>query len=166
LLTPADLRILLITLDDFLNSEGVSEAPLEEALENLVLLNKAKKELADIYDTFSTKMIHRMQDEKSTDIKLESGVELKCKAGSPRKSWDNENLLKVVYDRIQKSSIDMDSGEVMLSQEEIILKLLDYIQPSYWRVGALNELGVNADQYCEVGEPKTNIAIYTKGEKQ
>jgi hypothetical protein len=26
-------------------------------------------------------------------------------------------------------------------------------------------LGINADQYCEVGEPKTNIAIYTKGEK-
>lgn len=154
-----------MTLEDFLNSDGVSEAPLEEALENLVFLNKAKKELADIYDSFATKMIERMNTEKSTDIKLESGVELKCKSGSPRKSWDNENLMKTVHSRLRQSSVDMDTGEVGLSDDEIVLKLLDYFQPSYWRVGALNELGINADQYCEVGEPKTSIAIYTKDEK-
>lgn len=154
-----------MTLEDFLNSDGVSEAPLEEALENLVYLNKAKKELADIYDSFSKKMVERMNEEKSTDIKLESGVELKCKSGSPRKSWDSENLMKTVYSRLRQSSVDMDTGEVGLSDDEIVLKLLDYFQPSYWRVGALNELGINADQYCEVGEPKTTIAIYTKDEK-
>lgn len=154
-----------MTLEDFLNSDGVSEAPLEEALENLVFLNKAKKELADIYDSFATKMIERMNTEKSTDIKLESGVELKCKSGAPRKSWDNENLMKTVYSRLRQSSVDMDTGEVGLSDDEIVLKLLDYFQPSYWRVGALNELGISADQYCEVGEPKTSIAIYTKDEK-
>lgn len=154
-----------MTLEDFLNSDGVSEAPLEEALENLVFLNKAKKELADIYDSFAAKMIERMNTEKSTDVKLESGVELKCKSGSPRKSWDNENLMKTVHSRLRQSSVDMDTGEVGLSDDEIVLKLLDYFQPSYWRVGALNELGINADQYCEVGEPKTSIAIYTKDEK-
>jgi hypothetical protein len=165
LLTPADLRILLVTLDDFLNSKGVLEAPLEEALENLVLLNKAKKEIADIYESFATKMVDRMQEEKSTDIRLQTGVELKCKSGAPRKSWDSENLMKTVYSRLRQSSVDMDTGEVGLSDDEIVIKLLDYFQPSYWRVGALNELGINADQYCEVGEPKTNIAIYTKDEK-
>lgn len=152
-------------LDDFLSSEGIARTSLEEALEHLVMLNKVKKDIADIYDSYATKMVERMQSEKATDVKLDSGIELKCKSGAPRKSWDNENLLKVVYDRIQSSSVDMDTGEMMLSQEEIILKLLDYIQPSYWRVGALNEIGINADQYCEVGETKTNIAIYTKGEK-
>lgn len=154
-----------MTLEDFLNSDGVSEAPLEEALENLVFLNKAKKELAEIYDSFATKMIERMNTEKSTDVKLQSGVELKCKSGSPRKSWDSENLMKTVYSRLRQSSVDMDTGEVGLSDDEIVLKLLDYFQPSYWRVGALNELGINADQYCEVGEAKTSIAIYTKDEK-
>jgi hypothetical protein len=154
-----------MTLEDFLNSDGVTEAPLEEALENLVFLNKAKKELADIYDSFATKMIERMNTEKSTDVKLDSGVELKCKSGAPRKAWDNENLMKTVHSRLRQSSVDMDTGEVGLSDDEIVLKLLDYFQPSYWRVGALNELGINADQYCEVGEPKTSIAIYTKGEK-
>lgn len=165
MLTPAELRSSLIMLDDFLSSEGIARTSLEEALEHLVMLNKAKKDIADIYDSYATKMVERMQSEKATDVKLDSGIELKCKSGAPRKSWDNENLLKVVYDRIQSSSVDMDTGEMMLSQEEIILKLLDYIQPSYWRVGALNEIGINADQYCEVGETKTNIAIYTKGEK-
>ena len=70
-----------------------------------------------------------------------------------------------VFERLQQSSVDMDTGEVTLSTEEIVNRILDYVQPSYWRVGALNDLGINADQYCEVGEPKTNIAIYTKGEK-
>lgn len=165
MLTPAELRSSLIMLDDFLSSEGIARTSLEEALEHLVMLNKVKKDIADIYDSYATKMVERMQSEKATDVKLDSGIELKCKSGAPRKSWDNENLLKVVYDRIQSSSVDMDTGEMMLSQEEIILKLLDYIQPSYWRIGALNEIGINADQYCEVGETKTNIAIYTKGEK-
>lgn len=165
MLTPSELRNILISLEDFLNSEAISSANLEDALEHLVVLNKVKRDLADIYDMFSAKMVDRMQSEKSTDVKLDSGVELKCKSGSARKSWENEKLMKIVYDRIQSSAVDMDTGEVMLSQEEIIVKLLDYLQPSYWRVGALNELGINADQYCEVGESKTNIAIYTKGEK-
>jgi hypothetical protein len=59
----------------------------------------------------------------------------------------------------------MDTGEVMLTQEELIVKLLDYMQPSYWRVGELNKLGINADNYCETGEPKVSL-IVRKGENE
>jgi hypothetical protein len=165
MLTPADLRIMLMTLDDFLNSEGVNEADIDVWSEHLVMLNHAKKDLASIYDAFSAKMIDKMQSENKTDIRLNTGAEIKCKTGSPRKAWDNQGLMMQVFDRLQQSSVDMDTGEVTLSTEEIVNKILDYVQPSYWRVGALNDLGINADQYCEVGEPKTNIAIYTKDEK-
>jgi hypothetical protein len=39
------------------------------------------------------------------------------------------------------------------------LKLLDYLQPSYWRVGELSKIGLNADNYCETGEPKVSLIV-------
>lgn len=167
MLNPADLSALLIKLDDYLNSEEVQSLPLDEALAQLVALNDVKKELASIYDSYSAKMTHRMQSENSTIITLRSGEEIKCMTGAPRKKWDNENLMSAVYDRIHQSSVDMDTGEVGLSDKEIVIKLLDYLSPSYWRVKALNDIGINADMYCETGEPKTNVAIYgsKKGDK-
>ena len=44
-----------------------------------------------------------------------------------------------------------------MSQQEMIEKMLLYVQPSYWRVKELSNIGVNADNFCEVDEPKTNI---------
>jgi hypothetical protein len=166
-LNPADLSALLIKLDDYLNSEEVQSLPLDEALSQLVALNDAKKELASVYDSYAAKMTHRMQSENSTIITLRSGEEIKCMTGAPRKKWDNENLMSAVYDRIHQSSVDMDTGEVGLSGKEIVIKLLDYLSPSYWRVKALNDIGINADMYCETGESKTNVAIYgsKKGDK-
>jgi hypothetical protein len=43
------------------------------------------------------------------------------------------------------------------------MQMLDYLAPSYWRVGKLNEIGLNADLYCEPSEPKTSV-IVRKGE--
>lgn len=167
MLKPADISALLVQLDDYLNSEEIQSLPLDEALSQLVALNEVKKDLAMIYDDFATKMTHRMQSENSTIVTLNSGAEIKCMTGAPRKKWDNENLISDVYDRIQQSSVDMDTGEVVLSDKEIAIKLLDYLSPSYWRVKALNEIGINADMYCETGEPKTSVAIYgsKKGDK-
>ena len=167
MLNPADLSALLIKLDDYLNSEEIQSLPLDEALAQLVALNDVKKELASIYDSYAAKMTHRMQSENSTIITLRSGEEIKCMTGAPRKKWDNENLMSAVYDRIHQSSVDMDTEEVGLSDKEMVIKLLDYLSPSYWRVKALNDIGINADMYCETGEPKTNVAIYgsKKGDK-
>ena len=53
----------------------------------------------------------------------------------------------------------MDTGEVLYSQQEIVAKLLDFVQPSYWRVKELQKIGIDADLYCEVGETKTSIIV-------
>jgi hypothetical protein len=37
--------------------------------------------------------------------------------------------------------------------------MLDFVQPSYWRVKELAKFGINADNYCEVGDYKTNIIV-------
>jgi len=159
-LKPEHISPLLIELDEFLNSDDIANAPLNEALGQLVALNELKKELSMVYESYAAKLAHRMESEQSTIVTLESGAEIKCMTSAPRKKWDNQNLVSVVYDRLKSSSVDMDTGEVGLSDREIVIKLLDYLSPSYWRVKALNELGINADMYCETGEPKTNIAIF------
>jgi len=159
-LKPEHILPLLEELENFLNSDDITGAPLNEALSQLVALNELKKELSVVYDSYAAKLAHRMQSEKSTIVTLESGAEIKCMTSAPRKKWDNQNLMSVVYDRLKSSSVNMDTGEVGLSDREIVAKLLDYLSPSYWRVKALNELGINADMYCETGEPKTNIAIF------
>lgn len=160
MLKPEHISPLLAELDDFLNGDDMAKASLNEALGQLVALNELKKDLSMVYDSYAAKLAHRMKSEQSTIVTLESGIEIKCMTSAPRKKWDNENLMSVVYDRLRSSSVDMDTGEIGLSDREIVAKILDYLSPSYWRVKALNELGINADMYCETGEPKTNIAIF------
>ena len=41
----------------------------------------------------------------------------------------------------------------------MITALLDYVQPSYWRVTALSNIGVNADDYCQSGEAEPSISL-------
>lgn len=160
MLKPEHIAPLLNELDEFLSSDEVVNLPLNDALAELVALSELKKDLALIYDSYAAKMAHRMQSENSQIVNLDSGQEIKCMTSAPRKKWDNQTLLSEVYDRLQQSSVDMDTGEVGLSSKEIVVKLLDYLSPSYWRVKALNEIGINADMYCETGEPKTSVAIF------
>jgi hypothetical protein len=61
--------------------------------------------------------------------------------------------------RLVFESIDMETGEIMVSPEQLILKVLDFVQPSYWRIKELSKIGINADKFCEVGEHKTNIIV-------
>ena len=46
-----------------------------------------------------------------------------------------------------------------MTTQEMIQEILKYAAVSYWRVGALKELDLTADNYCEVSEPKTNLVI-------
>lgn len=164
LLTPAEIKESLEALDQFLFSAEMAEENISVLAEHLVALNSLKRDLGLIYDSFSALVAFRMRSENLSDVDL-SEASIQAKTGYARKSWNNKSLLFEVYNKLQQSSVDMDTGEVMLSTEEIVLKLLDYLQPSYWRVKALSDLGINADNYCEVGEAKTNIAVYTKGSK-
>jgi hypothetical protein len=53
----------------------------------------------------------------------------------------------------------MDTGEVVLSPADMVIKLLDYVAPSYWRVGELNKIGINADNYCETSDPEVSLIL-------
>ena len=50
-------------------------------------------------------------------------------------------------------------GEMVLSPREMMVQFLDYLQPSYWRVGELNKIGLNPDNYCNSSEPKISVIV-------
>jgi len=53
----------------------------------------------------------------------------------------------------------METGEVLKTPKEMVEQMIEFCGISYWRVKELSKIGINADNYCEVGEPKTNIII-------
>ena len=61
--------------------------------------------------------------------------------------------------RLDDISVDMDTGERTMSAQEMVIKVLDYVQPSYWRVKELGKIGISADKFCEVGETKESIIV-------
>ena len=56
-------------------------------------------------------------------------------------------------------AIDIDTGEMTMDNQQIAIKILEYVAPSYWRVKKLAEIGINADTYCEVSEGGLSLVI-------
>ena len=154
------LRLLLAQLDERVKD---IDGDAQEVASLVLELNIAKMELATVYDQVSGLLGDLMVDDPL--IELRDGAQVEHKMGSSRKGWDHKVLANVVIDRIQQSSVDMDTGEVVITPKEMAIQMLDYLAPSYWRVGKLNEIGLTADLYCEPSEPKTSV-IVRRGEAQ
>ena len=92
-------------------------------------------------------------------VETMSGATIEKKTGADRKKWEHSKLASAVAERLSDMSVDMDTGEIMKSPQEIALDMLTYCAPSYWRVKELNKIGINPDNYCEVGDLKTSIIV-------
>lgn len=147
----------LLDLEDALKKHMSQDQSTEEACKILVALSNFKTQLAMVYEDFSAYTIRLMSD--SDVVVLPSGITVEKKSSKDRRGWEHKDLASVVAGRIRNLAIDMDTGERLLSPEEMIVKLLDYVQPSYWRVTALSDIGINADDFCQTGEIKQSISI-------
>lgn len=134
-----------------------SNPDIDEAAEGLAKLNFAKRELSVIYDSFAHGVGNLMGS--SGMIETASGITIEKKTAADRKKWRHPELATRVAERLSEMSVDMDTGEVVMSAQDMVVKLLDYAAVSYWRVGKLGEIGVNPDSYCEQGDYKTSIII-------
>lgn len=153
----AVFRKAIMQFDADISAFLSSNPDATEACSALVAAHTAKAELAVAYDSLSGAVSHIM--DQQGEVLLDDGSKVEKKWGSDRKGWQHKELAGVVANRIIQSSIDIDTGEIIYTQEEIIGKLLDFLQPSYWRVKELQKLGINADMYCEVGDIKSSIII-------
>ncbi len=151
-----DLQASLDKLDEAINYERSADDP--ERTMRLIFLGfivgEAKKTIASLQKEAAEILLNSDWDRNPFQNQHFS---METKTGQPRKKWDHDSLAVAVAKRISDSSIDMDTGEVLKSTQQMIKELLEYAAPSYWRVGALRELGIDPDDYCDVGEPITNL---------
>ena len=134
----------------------ISNGTTEQVADALYGLDQAKREIGELLERAKDRLIADMGE--SQEMKLQ-GRTFEKKVGAPRKSWDHKTLADVVSTRISDMSIDMETGEVLKTPKEMVEQMIEFCGISYWRVKELSKIGINADNYCEVGEPKTNIII-------
>lgn len=152
------LRSALLELDTSVTEFRNGETPsVDEACAAIVGLNRAKAELAMIYEGLS-QFVSEVMDQ-NPEVVLADGAKVEKKWAASRTGWRHKDLGSEVANRIVDMSIDMDTGEVLATPKEMIQQVFDFIQPSYWRIKELQRIGVNADLYCEVGESKPSIIV-------
>jgi hypothetical protein len=156
-----ELQETLMKLNDSIVLEKTADDP--ERIVRLMylgwMLNEAKKDI-------------QLLQKETLDLILDSDWDhtpmstqqfsVETKTGNPRKKWDHRQLASLVAKRIHDRSIDMDTGEILKTPQQQIEELLEYASPSYWRVTALRELGIDPDEYCEVQDPITNLIYRSK----
>lgn len=124
--------------------------------DTLVLLHSIKGDVASMFSQYTNLFANKIETDEAT---ASNGQKIEKKSAFDRKGWKHEDLASEVLRRLNDLSVDMDTGEVIMSANEVAMKLLEFVQPSYWRIKELSKLGINADQYCEVGELKTSIIV-------
>ena len=153
-----NLMASLMEADKLLNEFADSNPDINEVGVTVVELHSLKSAMGDVYSTFSTKAVKLFEQAEVMDMALgESRIEIR--GAADRKQWEHPRLMAEVARRLVFESIDMETGEIMVSPEQLIAKVLDFVQPSYWRIKELSKIGINADKFCEVGESKTNIIV-------
>lgn len=154
----AEFQTALMELDAQLaeiSSKG--DWPLEDVSETYFQLNSFKGQIALLVKQMESFLISRMSEVEA--VSVSSGDMLVKEWSKSRKAWQHKDLAKAVAQRIQSLAFDMDTGEKTMDTGEMIEALLDYVQPSYWRVGALQKIGLNADNFCESGDSEPKIKI-------
>lgn len=151
------INTALLDFDLAIDAFEESDHTPEESVQALSDLHEVKANFSAVYDRMEYVAARTMGD--LPEIDLPDGTKVEKRYGSSRKSWNHKDLASVVASRISDMSVDLDTGERILSTEQMIVKVLDYVQPSYWRVKELNKIGINPDRFCEVSEGKTSIIV-------
>lgn len=134
-----------------------SDESLATIADAVVAVHSLKAEMSVLYDDVCQSMIEKMGN--VPEVGTTAGHTVEKKSGADRKKWDHDGLAKNVASRINDMAVDLDTGEVIMSPQDMMLKMLDYAAVSYWRVKELSKIGVSADSFCEVSESKTNIIV-------
>lgn len=136
-----------------------------EAIEELRAINGIKATIRDLYADYEQIVAHSME-EVTYGIELPDGYVAERMEASPRKKWQHKELGAEVARRIVDQAIDMETGEITLSRTEIAERMLQFAAPSYWRIKELKKLAIEADKYCDFGDPKISVVVrQPKGKK-
>ena len=132
-------------------------ADKDEVAEFVSALHALKADMSVVYDSACAVLVRSMKS--VPEMVLSDGTKIEKRAASDRKKWQHDALAKNVASRIGDMAVDMETGEVVLTPQDMMVKMLDYCAPSYWRVKELAKIGINADKFCDVSESKESIIV-------
>ena len=134
-----------------------SGTDMNEMAEYVSALHLAKANMGIAYDFACSALSASMSS--VPEMVLSDGTKIEKRAAADRKKWQHDNLAQNVASRISDMAVDMETGEVVLTPQDMMVKMLDYCAPSYWRVKELAKIGINADKFCDVSESKESIIV-------
>lgn len=132
----------------------ISEDGLNQLAELFILMDQFRKDVVMVNDTVMNTVADRMDGDI---VFLDNGMQVEKKQGDDRKKWDHTGLAIEVARKIHQLSVDPDTGEITMTPDEMMIKMLEYAAPSYWRLTPLRSIGVDADKYCEKSEGKVRL---------
>lgn len=148
---------MMMAIDLQISQAAKAEPEYQDVAKIMFRVYTAKSNMSMIYDEVAAILDKAMAD--VPEVNLEDGVKIEKKVASDRRAWKHADLATEIARRLIMTNVDMSTGETQKSTEELITEMLRFLQPSYWRVKELSTIGVNADNYCEVLEPKTSIIV-------
>ena len=151
-----DFAEKLNDLEGRLNDYLAGSPPQEEACEVLAAFNRNKASLKFVYDSFALRVGSAMKDDK---VLLATGGEVEKNFSKKRSKWQHKDLASAVAQKLHRMSIDMDTGEVKVDPEQLAKDMINYVQPSYWKVTQLEKLGINVDNYCVSGDSRMSVIV-------
>lgn len=157
----ADADSLALGIYDSVSKALISD-DIDAVSAALAGLDRLKREISEMLETTRDKMVSLMGDSPECE---HNGFHFERKPGTSRKAWNHDSLSTVIAKRLSSMCIDLDTGEIVKTPEELIKDAFNFAGVSYWRVKELQKIGINADAYCEVVESKPSIIIRSTGKE-
>lgn len=153
-----DFSKALLDLDIDVRDRATSFT-LQEAADALVAISRFRDGLKVIQDQLSFLVTELMALDEVGELQTRDGSTVEKKGDVTRTGWKHKDLASEVIARLTQMSIDMDTGEMVVSGPEMAMRILDFVQPSYWRIKELSSIGINADDFSKVGEYKESVIV-------
>ena len=118
---------------DFIQNNSDPEI-LAEVVSRLHLL---KGHVGLLYDELTASFADALGN--TAELSLEDGTKIEKKWSSTRRGWQHKDIASAVSRRLAERSIDVETGEVTMTAQEIAEHMLDYVQPSYWKTKPVAE---------------------------
>jgi hypothetical protein len=135
----------------------VTPFDIDRAVSDLAELREVRKALADWEAELSEWLAEALGFNTLT---LDDGKEVTVRRGTTRKTWDHDQLLRVVLARSRDERvIDPETGEAEDLAEATLRVLTDCAHIDYWRKGALSERGLDVDEFCETTAGRPRVVI-------
>jgi hypothetical protein len=152
-----ELNSKISAADTMMSELKNSGTDMNEIAEYVSALHAVKADVAIVYDSACGVLSSVMRS--VPEMVLSDGTKIEKRAAADRKKWQHESIAQNVASRISDMAVDLETGEVVMTPQDMMVKMLDYCAPSYWRVKELAKIGINADKFCDVSESKESIIV-------